>query len=190
MGRPLCIRQYDFAYAITTRCNNKEFLLIQQKVYHIFEDLFHRLASIPKSEEDPSPKYEFQVHHLLVMTNHYHLIISVKSSTPIDRIMQLINSIVARRVNKLLGRSGHLWGDRYKSKILDTIDYLKNAIAYLYQNPLKAKIVTDSFEFLRSTLKYYLTQKLPTWMTPDPLLQSIPPPHWKVVLMDLVVNGA
>src|SRR5947209_6713848 len=118
MPRPRRIIQYEFPYSITTRCNNRNFYLRRKEAYTIFENIFAKLKRIKVSEEDPSRRYEVQIHHFTIMSNHYHLVISASPKTSIDRFMQQLNSMAARAINKLLNRRGHLWEDRYKSRIL------------------------------------------------------------------------
>src|SRR3989338_1020410 len=182
MGRPLRIFQYEFPYSVTTRCNNREFYLRQKEAYEIFEQVFAKLKTKTKSEDDPTLKYVFEVHHLAIMSNHYHLVVSVSSETSIDRLMQLVNSLVARAMNKRLGRRGHFWEDRFKSRILHSLDYLKRTIAYVYHNPLKAGIVRKALDYTKSTLKFYWWKKLPFWISPDSFLKEIPPENWRDVL--------
>ena len=52
------------------------------------------------------------IHHFVLMSNHYHIITTAIEEN-IHRAMQYFNSRVAVRYNKLVGRSGHVWGDRY-----------------------------------------------------------------------------
>ena len=189
MGRPARILQHQFPYSITTRCNNKEFHLRKKDAYAIFASIFDRLKKKTKSKEDPTPKYVFEVHHLTVMSNHYHLVVSVSAETPIHRFMQLVNSLVARMLNQRLGRQGHLWEDRFKSRILHSLDYLKRTIAYVYHNPLKAGMTSEILDYARSTLRFYWRRTLPSWLSPDPFLNEIPPEGWKTVLEELVLNS-
>ena len=88
------------------------------------------------------------------MSNHYH-IIATATEENLHRAMQYFNSRVAVRYNKLVGRSGHLWGDRYGSCIIDTDEHYLAAVRYVYQNPLRAGIVDDLEEFEDSTFQYY-----------------------------------
>lgn len=189
MGRPRRIRQYEYPYSISTRCNNREFLLQDEKVYKIFESIFEKLKSTPVSRTDLRPRYRFKVHHFILMSDHYHLSVSVDEGTPIDKLMQLINSLAARAINKLLGRSGHVWGERYYARIVDTMTYLKKTISYFYQNPKRAKTLRkDVEEFGRSTFRYYVEAWLPRWLYPDPFLESVPSYQWKTLLPELVRN--
>src|SRR4051812_40204395 len=106
MPRPKRIIQYEFPYSVTTRCNNRNFYLKREEAYRIFEKIFSRLKSAKVSKVDRRPKYYFEVHHMTVMSNHYHLVLSVSKTTPIDRLMQQVNSMAARAINRLLGRRG------------------------------------------------------------------------------------
>ena len=188
MPRPHRIRQFEFPYSVTTRCNNKDFHLEKRIAYRVFESVFRKLKSLPKSEEDPSPRYEFEVHHLVVMSNHYHLVVSVSKNTPIDRLMQQVNSMVARAMNRILNRTGHLWGERFKSKILNSLDYLKQTIGYVYRNPVVEKMAEDLLSYAKSTLRFYWSQCLPSWVTPDPFLSSLPLSDWGRALELLVLK--
>ncbi|MDB5038147.1 MAG: transposase [Bacteriovoracaceae bacterium] len=190
MPRAHRIRQYEFPYSVTTRCNNRKFYLQKAYAYQIFEEVFRKLKSLQDRQESSNLRYQFEVHHLEVMSNHYHLVLSVSSRTSIDRLMQQINSMVARALNKALGRTGHFWEGRYKSKILNTLDYLKRTIAYVYQNPLKAQMTKDLFHSVRSTFQFYWKEELPSWVTPDPFLKTVPPGDWKIALSELVLKWA
>ncbi|MDB5036888.1 MAG: transposase IS200-like protein [Bacteriovoracaceae bacterium] len=190
MPRSPRIRQFEFPYSVTTRCNNQNFYLQKQYAYRVFEEVFRKLKNMRESKESTRLKYQFEIHHLEVMSNHYHLVLAVSEQTSIDRLMQQINSMVARALNKAIGRTGHFWGGRYKSRILNSLQYLKKTIAYVYRNPIKAKVTKDLLHYSRSTLNFYLRNSLPEWLTPDPFLRTIPPPGWRIVLEDLILKYA
>jgi len=69
--------------------------------------------------------------------------------------MQYLNSRIAVRYNKHVGRSGHLWGDRYGSCIIDTDEYYLACVRYIYRNPKRAGIVEDLEEFSYSSFQFY-----------------------------------
>ena len=52
--------------------------------------------------------------------------------------MQYLNSRIAVRYNKKVGRSGHLWGDRYGSCIIDTDEYYLACVRYIPSTKLGA----------------------------------------------------
>jgi len=69
--------------------------------------------------------------------------------------MQYLNSRVAIRFNKAAGRSGHLWGDRYKSCIIETDEHYLVCVRYVYRNPLRAGIVEDLKEYAESSFNFW-----------------------------------
>ena len=144
MGRPLRIIQNIYPYHLVCRTNNRTFRFDQRQVTRI---VFQAL-------KETIEKYNLLVHHLILMSNHYH-IIATATEENLHRAMQYFNSRVAVRYNKEVGRSGHLWGDRYQSCIIDTDEYYLAAVRYVYQNPKRAKMVDDLEEFTDSSFQYY-----------------------------------
>ena len=88
------------------------------------------------------------------MSNHYH-IIATATEENLHRAMQYLNSRIAIRYNKHVGKSGHLWGDRYGSCIIDTDEYYLACVRYVYQNPKRAGMVEDLEEFTDSSFQFY-----------------------------------
>jgi len=144
MGRPLRIIQNIYPYHLTCRTNNRSFRFNQRQVIRIF---FQAL-------KETTEKYNIQLHHVVLMGNHYH-IIATATEENLHRAMQYLNSRIAVRYNKHVGRSGHLWGDRYRSCIVDTDEYYLACIRYIYQNPKRANIVNDLEQFPDSSFQFY-----------------------------------
>ena len=144
MGRPLRIIQNIYPYHLVCRTNNRTFRFDQRQVTRI---VFQAL-------KETIEKYNLLVHHLILMSNHYH-IIATATEENLHRAMQYFNSRVAVRYNKEVGRSGHLWGDRYQSCIIDTDEYYLATVRYVYQNPKRAGMVDDLEEFADSSFQYY-----------------------------------
>jgi REP element-mobilizing transposase RayT len=103
-------------------------------------------------------KYSIQVTHFVLMSNHYHIIFKTPNKN-IHRAMQYINSRIAREYNKRYGRTGHLWGDRYKSVIIENSKALLSFIRYIYFNPVRAGIVSHPKDYEPSTFEFYYNNK-------------------------------
>jgi putative transposase len=88
------------------------------------------------------------------MSNHYH-IIATATEENLHRAMQYLNSRIAVRYNKYVGCSGHLWGDRYGSCIIDTDEYYLACVRYIYRNPKRAGMVDDLEEFADSSFQFW-----------------------------------
>lgn len=101
-------------------------------------------------------KYDFKVYVYCLMNNHGHLVID-SCGADISKIMHSINLSYARYFNKKYDRYGHVFQDRFKSKIVDNSRYMITLSAYIHNNPkdiaaYKNKI--DKYPF--SSLKEYL----------------------------------
>lgn len=78
--------------------------------------------------------YNFKVYAYCLMDNHFHLIIDSNGSD-ISKIMHSINFKYASYFNKKHNRHGHLFQDRFKSKIVFNDRYLFTLAAYIHNNP-------------------------------------------------------
>ena len=76
----------------------------------------------------------------VVMPNHYHLMIRVKTR-PLKSLMSRVLSGYATKYNLRYHRAGYVFQYRYKSILCDADDYLLELIRYIHLNPLKAGIV-------------------------------------------------
>lgn len=56
-----------------------------------------------------------RIHAFSVLSNHYHMLVSVDSAHCLSKFQCFVNGNIARRVNKLLGRSGALWERRFNA---------------------------------------------------------------------------
>jgi REP element-mobilizing transposase RayT len=88
------------------------------------------LSLIKKCQE----KMGFKLYAYCLMNNHAHLMIDVNGAD-ISKIMHYINQCYAQYFNLKHGRLGHLFKDRFKSKIVDNKDYLFTLSAYIHKNP-------------------------------------------------------
>jgi putative transposase len=160
MGRPLRVIQNIYPYHLICRTNNRTFRFNQRQVTRIFF----------KALRETIEKYGLLVHHVVLMSNHYH-IIATATEENLHRAMQYLNSRVAVRYNKHVRRSGHLWGDRYKSCIIDTDEYYTSCVRYVYRNPLRAGIVKELQEFGDSSFQYYaFGRKIDVFLADDHLV--------------------
>ena len=59
--------------------------------------------------------------------------------------------------NNKHARTGHLFKKRYMSEPVETEGYLISVLRYIHQNPVKAKIVKQSKEYLWSSYSLYIS---------------------------------
>jgi len=65
----------------------------------------------------------------------------------ISRFMKDYQQRYARYYNRAHNRRGHVWGDRFKSVILDGRDALWSAVKYVELNPVRAGLASDPADY-------------------------------------------
>jgi putative transposase len=79
-------------------------------------------------------RFGLRVIEFTVLGNHLHLIIEADSDDALSRGMQGLNIRIAKALNRLMERKGHVFGDHYHSRLLCSPTELVNAIAYVLGN--------------------------------------------------------
>ena len=127
MARQLRTELPDGVFHVTTRGVDR---------CHIYRDDADRLSFL-RLLADCVNRFEWTVHAFCLMTTHYHLI--VHATIPqLWRGMHRLNGVHALRFNKRHGRTGHLFGDRYASWVVEDDDYFAAACEYVLNNPVRA----------------------------------------------------
>lgn len=78
----------------------------------------------------------------VLMPNHFHLLV-MTGKISISKFMSRLQTRYAGYFNKKYKRSGRLFQNRFKSILCDEDIYLKELVAYIHLNPLRAGLVTD-----------------------------------------------
>jgi putative transposase len=100
--------------------------------------------------------HNFKVYGYCLMDNHLHLLIDVNGAD-ISTIMHSINFSYAQYFNWTHKRHGHLFQDRFRSKIIKDDRYMFTASAYIHKNAMdinQFKNCPEKYEF--SSLAVYL----------------------------------
>ena len=75
-------------------------------------------------------KFGMRLVHFSVQSNHLHVIVEGVSAAP----MKGLGVRIARGLNRVLGRSGRVIGDRYHAHALRTPAEVRNAVHYIRNN--------------------------------------------------------
>lgn len=89
----------------------------------------------------------FQIVHFSIQDDHVHLIVEAPDKRGLARGVAGLEIRVARRLNKLLGRKGALWSDRYHRRDLRTPTETRNALRYVLLNFQKHRAVLGEGAF-------------------------------------------
>ena len=103
--------------------------------------------------------HNFKLYGYCLMDNHAHLMIDV-NGCDISKIMHGINFSYAMYFNRKYRREGHLFKDRFKSKIVYNDRYLRTLSLYMHNNPTDIVEYKDSPEkYIFSSLSIFLGKK-------------------------------
>lgn len=85
--------------------------------------------------------------HFSTQRDHAHLIVEPESRAALSRAMQGLGVRIARALNRLMGRKGSVFADRYHDRVLRTPRQVRNAIQYVLCNGRKHGVVPESVRF-------------------------------------------
>jgi len=75
--------------------------------------------------------------HFSIQRDHVHLLVEAEDQVALGRAMKGFGVRVARRLNKVVGRSGQVIADRYHARYLRTPTEVRRALVYVLQNGVK-----------------------------------------------------
>lgn len=91
--------------------------------------------------------YSIEIIAYCIMNNHVHLLVKIKKVEDMSKFMHQINMLYALEYNKSMNRVGYVFRSRFKSEPITTEKYLINCINYINNNPVKAKICKEKYEY-------------------------------------------
>jgi putative transposase len=129
-------------YHVTSEINHGETALLAPQ----FTDLF--LSFVKKAKA----KFRFQLWDFCIMDNHIHFLIKPGKDGNLSRIMQWIKCNFAKVWNKAHGLKGHVWGERFFSRIIGGIADFLRVREYIAENPVKAGLVERAVDWMFGSL--------------------------------------
>jgi len=121
---------------VTQRGNNR------QDVFFVDDDRRAYLAMLGRQSE----KFGLRVLGYCLMTNHVHLIAVPQREESLAKAVGRTHFAYTQYVNRLHGRSGHLWQNRFHSCALDDEHYWA-AMRYVERNPVRAGLVRRAWRY-------------------------------------------
>ncbi len=114
-----------------------------------------------------------EIHAYALMPNHYHLLVRSHLGN-LSRCMQFVNGAYTQEVNRLHSWDGPVFRGRFKNQLVHDEAYLKELLAYLHLNPVRARLVTLPEEDCWTSHQAYLDlDQRPRWLTTDVLLDLL-----------------
>ncbi len=103
------------------------------------------------------------------MPNHVHLAVRV-ADAPLGGMMRVLASRYARRLQRAVPTTGHLFERRYRARLVDSDRYLLALVRYIHLNPVRARMVADPRDYAWSSHRAYLGGSCPAWLCIDSVL--------------------
>ncbi len=82
-----------------------------------------------------------------IMPNHVHVLIHCLRGTSLGTIVRSWKNYTARVINAAEGRTGSLWAVDYFDRYIRDLEHLESARAYIRNNPVKAGLCTEPWEW-------------------------------------------
>ena len=135
MGRPLRIERAGGWYHITGRGNEKKAIFRDDRDRIHFTELLALMVS----------RFRIVLHAYQLMDNHYHLIIELRERN-LSRTGQWLNLSYANWFNVRHLRSGHLFQGRFKSIVVNPVEWGLELSRYVHLNPVRVRALGLSKE--------------------------------------------
>ena len=151
-------------YHVTLRGNHR------QPIFSTVEDrdVFSELVA------ESMHRFDARAHAYCWMTNHIHLLTQV-GEAPLGRLMHSVASRYARRFQRSVPTTGHLFERRYHAELINGDRYLLGVVRYIHLNPVEAGLVRDAAQYPWSSHGAYLGRDEPDWLTTNAIRQILSP---------------
>ena len=124
-------------YSVGSRTNRGEMIFENEDTKNLFISIVERAKH----------KFDFQIHALCIMGNHFHMLIKPGKDENLSKIMQWIKCVFAECYNILMHLTGHVWGDRFFSRIIKNRQDFARTLQYIEENPVRAGLVKEAWEW-------------------------------------------
>ena len=144
MARQPRVSYAGATYHVTARGNNGGEIFRDYADFERFRSLLGRYRQ----------NHNFKLYAYTLIPNHVHLLIETSESSSISQIMHGINTAYAMYFNCRHNCSGHVFQGRFRSSIIDSENYLFEAMRYIDLNAVRAGLVKDPSKYRWSSCRH------------------------------------
>lgn len=144
---PRCYYHSNFFHVIVQGIR-KEYIFNTEKFINKYKETILKYQS----------KYNILIIAYCIMNNHAHLLLYCEKIEDMSAFMKSVNTKYALYYNKVLDRVGYVFRGRFLSEPINTTRYLLNCIAYIHNNPVKAKMVKSPDRYIHSSYMDYINK--------------------------------
>jgi len=95
---------------------------------------------------EQAERFGFRLEGYCLMTNHVHVVGVPVREKSLAKAIGRTHFLYAQYVNRMHGRTGHLWQNRFYSCAMDD-EHAYNALCYVELNPVRAGTVKKAWEY-------------------------------------------
>ena len=124
---------------------NKEYIFEENRCKKKYMELLQKEAN----------EFDIKLIAFTIMDNHAHILLYTENINHMSLFMKNINAKFAMYYNYIYKRVGIVFRNRYKSQPILSEKQLLNCIRYIFNNPVRAKIVLDPEEYVYSNFQEF-----------------------------------
>jgi len=136
MARPLREEVPGGYYHVTTKGNGGGPIFLDD------HDFAFHLAFVGRAVL----RFAWRCYAFCLMTNHYHVVLQLTEPS-LARGMKWLNKLYTQAFNQQHGRTGHVFGGRYRTTVIQDEEHLARACRYVDLNPVRAGLCSDPAEW-------------------------------------------
>lgn len=152
-----------YPHHVIQRGNNRQPIFGSVDDYQTLLDLVGQNAA----------RFEVSVHAYVLMSNHFHLLLTPQRGEGLPQMMQAVGRSYVRHFNRRQQRSGTLWEGRYRSTLIQSDRYLLACMVYMDLNPVRVGLVARAGDYPLSSFAHYAGQRLDKLITPHDLMWEL-----------------
>jgi REP element-mobilizing transposase RayT len=126
MARPLRIERAGGWYHVTARGNERRAIYRDDRDRMHFCELLGEMVG----------RFRVRLHAYVLMDNHFHLLLELTESN-LSRAGQWLNVSYSVWFNRRHKRSGHLFQGRFRSIVVDPVEWGRELSRYIHLNPVR-----------------------------------------------------
>lgn len=150
MARQQRIHPPGGIHHITARGNDR------QPIFHFDADRQSMMAIV----EEAVARQNCRLLAFCLMDNHVHFTMQDVDGN-LSKALKHVNGVYAQRFNRRHNRTGHLFGGRFWSSLIETDSYLATAVEYVHLNPVAAGMVERPADYRWSSYRSYVGLERP-----------------------------
>ena len=152
-----------YQHHVIQRGNNRQPIFVSDSDRRVLLALWAEYAN----------KFQVAVHAYVLMSNHFHLLVTPSSESGLPQMMQAVGRRYVRHFNDAHGRSGTLWEGRFRSSMVEADRYLLACQPYIESNPQRAGMVESVADWPWSSHRHHVGLAVDPLVNPHPTVWAL-----------------